>query len=140
MALGVGVEPGQHLALEQQRDHRQQHRDRDRIADQLADALVQRPVMLERERGQHGGRQGADAEALHDVPVHRAAQAVGEGAGALGDRGERQVGADRDRRRHPEQQRQQRCHERTAAHAGHADQQANRESRTHICQQHAHPP
>jgi hypothetical protein len=48
-------------------------------------------------------------------------------AAGLGGGGIEQVGADRGRWMNPEQQDQQRRHERTAADAGHSDQQADAE-------------
>ena len=49
-------------------------------------------------------------------------------AEALGDRREQQVGADRRLRRDPEQQHQQRRHQRATADAGEADQDADQKA------------
>jgi len=53
---------------------------------------------------------------------------VAPAADRLGDRGVEDVGADRGGRRNPEQQDQERSHQGTATHPGHADQDSDAEA------------
>ncbi|MNT54561.1 hypothetical protein D3C86_1873350 [compost metagenome] len=85
-------------------------------------ARVQLPGALEHEDGDQRGRQAADAETAHHLPLHVAMGAVRDGAEALGDGGKREVGTHRRGRREAEQQGQQRGHERAPAYPGQADQ------------------
>ena len=59
-------------------------------------------------------------------------EAMHQAAAGLGGRGIEQVGADRGRRVNAEQQDQQRRHQRAAADAGHADQEADAETRSNV--------
>ena len=72
------------------------------------------PDMGEHRDGDRRGRHAAQSEAAHDDPVDGAVEAVHDDAAALGHRGIEQIGADRRRRVDPEQQHQDRRHQRAA--------------------------
>jgi len=64
----------------------------------------------------------------HRRPVNALRPAVHQAATGLGRRGVEQVGTDSGRWMNPEQQDQQRRHQRAATNPGHSDQEADAES------------
>jgi len=71
---------------------------------------------------QDAGRDTAAGEPDHRGPVDAFCKTVRQAATGLGGSGKQEIGADRRRRVDSEQQDQQWCHERSAAHTRHADQ------------------
>jgi hypothetical protein len=90
--------------------------------------LVQCAEILQTNGGHHCGGQGAQAQALDDIPVHILFDPVHDGAGTLGDCSKGEVGADRHGWVDAEKQCEQGRHQRAAAHAGQTDQQADGKS------------
>ncbi len=78
------------------------------------------------------GRNAAAREPDHRRPVDALFPAIRQAADSLGRRCIQQIGADGGRRVDTEQQNQQRRHQRAAADAGHADQQADTETGGYI--------
>jgi hypothetical protein len=77
----------------------------------------------EQERAGEGARDGSDAEPLHDAQVDGAASQVNEPSDRLHEETGHHVAGHRRERCHSEEEDQHRRHERTAAHAGEADDQ-----------------
>ena len=84
----------------------------------------------------HGRRHAAEGEPLDQLHVHRAHAEVAPAADRLGDRRVDDVGADRRGRLDPEDQDQQRRHQRASAHAGHTDEHADAQSEEDDCRVH----
>jgi len=86
---------------------------------------------LQQVEGPDPSDRGGNAAGGHppgERQVHRLQLQMAPAAGGLGDRGVEDVGADRGHRLDPEQQDQQRRHQGAAAHAGHADEEADAEA------------
>ena len=77
-------------------------------------------------------RNAAGREPADHAPVDAAGKAMHEAAAGLGGRGIKQVGSDRGRGMHAEQHDQDRRHQRAAADAGHANQEADGEARQRV--------
>ncbi len=77
--------------------------------------------MADQQQGQRRGGDAPHGKVTGDGPVHRALQSMRQRAASLRDRGVEEVGADRHGRIDPEQQHQQRCHQRPAANTGQTD-------------------
>ena len=120
--------PGLHATTEDNGNHGQNHGKRDCVANNLPNVFVQRAEILEADSGHHGSGQGAQAQALDDVPVHILFDPVHDGAGTLGNCSKGEVSADRHGWVDAKKQRQQGRHQRATAHAGQTDQQADGKS------------
>ncbi len=80
------------------------------------------------QQGDHRRRRAARGQARYDAPIDRTADPMHRRADSLGGGGVEQVGADRRAGMDPEQQHQQRGHQRTAADARQPHQHADKET------------
>ena len=121
-------------------DHQQgaaEHRVDERVEPVFADLLLEhRDQRHAADRGRHAA-QGQPFDQLH---VDRLHPQVAPAADRLGHRRVEDVGADRGRRLDPEDQDQQRRHQRSPAHAGHADEHADAKSEEDDCRVHHDAP
>ena len=84
--------------------------------------------MLQAEDGENGGRNTAGREQSRDAPIDPSVTGVDVGAARLGDGGLQQIRADGGRGVNAEEQHEQRRHQRPAADAGEADDDADGEA------------
>ena len=99
-------------------------------AERLLQEALQRLAVGECARDQHaaeGRRHRAQAQPPHEPEVHRLPSQVHGGPGRLHHRTRDQVAGDGDERVHLEEEDEGRRHQRTAAHAGQADDDADEE-------------
>ena len=87
------------------------------------------PKMVQRPQAQQRGRNAAGAQQAHHTPRHQALARQAHGAAHLGECGEQQVGADGQVRLDAEEKNERWRHQRAAAHAGQADDQAHTKAR-----------
>jgi len=83
---------------------------------------------MEREERQDCCRDAAGSEPAGDAPVHRSFESMRQRAAGLGYRRVEEVGPDSSRRVHPEQQNENRRHQRAAAYSGQSDEHADNEA------------
>ena len=117
------------LLAEDQRGRGQQQRKTQHRIDQAARRFGREIKLPERQQRQDARGNAAGSEPEHRPPMDGARPAVNEAATGLGRRRIQQIGADGCGRVDAEQHDQDRRHQRTAADAGHADQQADAEAR-----------
>ena len=131
--LGNARAIGRHdRAAEHQHECGHEQRDAEYQRDQAARGVaVEIEVRQHRQRDQRG-RDAAARQPPDHAPVDAARVAVHQAAAGLGGGGIEQVGADGRRRMNAKHQDQDRRHQRAAADAGHAHEQANGEPRKGI--------
>jgi len=81
-----------------------------------------------REERKYCCRDAAGSEPAGDAPVHRSFESMRQRAAGLGYRRVEEVGPDSGRRVHPEQQNENRRHQRAAAYSGQSDEHADNEA------------
>ena len=113
--------------LEQHGDTGQGERDAQARQQQHSNPLFLGEVVQQRER-KRGGREAARSEAPQHQPVDRSPGTVHPATETLGDRRKKQIGADRRLGCDPEQEDEQRGHQRPAADAGEPDQDTDTKS------------
>ena len=117
---------------EYQRRRGKHQRKAEHHIDEAASRFAIEVELPQHDQRQDAGRNAAGGEPHHRRPVDAARPAVDSTAADLGRCRVEQVGADRRRGMNAKQQDQQRRHQRSAAHPGHADQHADAETRKDI--------
>ncbi len=83
---------------------------------------------MEREEREDCSRDASGSEPAGDAPVHRSFESMRQRAAGFGYRRVEEVGPDSGRRVHPEQQNENRRHQRAAAYSGQSDEHADNEA------------
>jgi hypothetical protein len=112
-------------AAEEQRERGQQQGKAEHHRDQPRRAVALNSESGQQQQRQRGGRNAAQRQAAGDRPVDVAVTVMDPGTAALGDGRVKQVSAHCGRRLEAEKQNQQRRHQRAAADAGQADEEAD---------------